>query len=50
MSTDSPGLSVLGQIAFTVSGVERATEFFRDPDGNIFELMSEKRCPEPASA
>jgi hypothetical protein len=43
MSTASSGLSALGQIAFTVSDVERATKFFRDPDGNIFELMSEKR-------
>jgi catechol 2,3-dioxygenase-like lactoylglutathione lyase family enzyme len=36
MSTVSPGLSVLGQIAFTVSDVERATVFFRDQLGLPF--------------
>ena len=36
MSTASPGLSVLGQIAFTVSDVERATVFFRDQLGLLF--------------
>ncbi|HTZ20649.1 MAG TPA: VOC family protein [Opitutaceae bacterium] len=36
MSTASPGLSALGQIAFTVSDVERATAFFRDQLGLPF--------------
>ena len=36
MSTASPSLSALGQIAFTVSDVERALGFFRDQLGLPF--------------